>query len=345
MRDPGWPRRRRGRRPVRVVKLETQRRRQPDEETASCFATGLHGARLIKRHFEAFYDTHVAQLPITLPSLLGCMVAFWQLIEAAGLPLRWPQDSYGEIDRGETPEDALIMFDGVSTELMRELEYSLFVPRPEYYGLGVQGMFDEGTSLPDSLTLTLWQLFARTPWAVGALPSFEAVAAELGEDVVAKIGRLKPLPPDAPINTLTLYLDIPEVAQLRQALDGAIDPDAAGRMLLEYAFGRGTNDLANYSDYEVEAIHMGEPDEGWDWDDLPRMVELAREAAAIERAYTTWSYRVSRNPLREIPTVAGAIHKAARAAERELAAGSKALIDLIDDARESRRVMEALNAL
>lgn len=304
------------------------------DEESGAFQTGLYAARLLQRHFTAFYQAHVAAQCITPPFLLGCVMAFWHLVEDRGVMLRWPGDYAGPMERGETPLESLTMFDGVAMEYLSELSYSISTPRPSYYGLGVQSVLEEWQSIPTLLTITLWHLFQYTPLSLGMPLSFEALSSHYDEDLIARIFRMKPLPRNVALSTMLGLLSIPEAGDLGSA------------MLIHYAFGKTENDLANWTDYEVEVITLGEQDEQWDWAAIDEMARLSTEAQLLEACYESWNLRVSIDPGREIVKLAGALHKAARHAEREIAAVGTPLITLLGDSpAEARRFIEMVNAL
>ena len=304
------------------------------DEEAGGFQTGLDAALLLQRHFAAFYAAHVAAQRITPPFLLGCVAAFWHLVEERGVSLRWPGDYAGAMERGDTPLESLTMFDDVSIEYLSELSHSLYTPRPEYYGLGVQSVLEEWADAPSILTIALWHLFQHTPLSIGMPLSLEALTREYDEDLLGRIFRMKPLPSTVALSTMFDLLTIPEAGDLGAA------------MLIQYAFAKVENDLANWTDYEVEAITMGEEDEQWDWAALDELARSAAEAQLLEASYESWSLRVGLDPAREIPKLAGALHKAARAAEREIADVGRPLITLLGDSpAEARRFTEMVNAL
>jgi hypothetical protein len=326
-------RRRRALRVVEPAPFSGQSSHLIFQEEREAFFVGLRAAWLLSDRWPDLYQEHVAQEIADLPLLFGCMVALRQLVELAGVPLRGSDYHGYHSDAppyGDTPADTLTMFNAVGAEYMIEYAHMATRLRPRYYGLGAQGLLD-AEQAPDVLTVLLWHLFSATSWAMGAIPPFEQLSQSMDEDIIFRIDKIKRLPSDAPLNLLACHLDVPEARQI--ALELAPDcPDGqviATKALLEYAFARTGNALADHSDYEVEAIHMGETDEEWDWTMLPRMAQLAREAEALEGAYGAWAGRVGDNPEREIPKVAGAIHKAARAAERELVEGPKTLIELL----------------
>jgi hypothetical protein len=147
--------------------------------------------------------------------------------------------------------------------------------------------------------------------------------------------RLKPLPADTPLETLALHLELPEASE-----------GVSVRDLLNYAFGKTDNELANYSDYEVEAIYMGEVDEEWDWTQIADLARLSAEAKAIDRAYARWNRRVNADPEREITKLAAALNKARRAALQEMDAMAKPLIELLGNTPDdARHFVEMVNSL
>lgn len=308
----------------------------PDE--AGAYEVGLHAAKLLHLHFPAFYQEHAAALSITPGLLLGCCVAFWHLVEERGISIRWPGDYTGAIERGATTLESLTMFDDVSVEFLSEMGYSLWTPRPKYFGLGVQSVLEECSHIPNILTVTLWHLFQHTPLSIGMPLSFEALSKEYDEDLIVRIFRIKPLPKQVALNTMLNLLDIPEAAD--------VGGDGGVAMLVEYAFGKTNNGLANWTDYEVEAITNGEEDEQWDWTAMDELARLSAEAQLLEACYEAWSLRITRDPEREIVKLAGALHKAARQAEREITEVGTPLITLLgDNPAEARRYIEMVNAL
>lgn len=322
---PRRPRARRAmRHPVRVVALPPSEQPAMASEMASAYRIGLYAASLLYEHFPAFYaETHTDAMPISLPGLLGCTVAFWQLVEAKGLLLRWPgeagyhQGGLTRYELADTPEETIVMFDGVSEEYMSDLGHYLHVPRPCLYGYGVQALLDqESDAYPNQpLTMLLWHLFERTGLGLGVplLP----MAANIDEDLAIDLLRIKQLPADTPLSLLGAHLVLPIAKEYGvKPLD-----------LIRYAFGKTANDMANYDDYEAEAIYMGELDEEWSWTQLDRMVELQREAKQLADAYTEWSERTT--TLADLRRLAGQIHKATRAAARELAEPPKTLLALL----------------
>lgn len=326
MRACRHPARRPMRRPVFLVKATGGAAVCIDEARAQGYSVGLRAAELIYEYFPAFYaETGMNTLTVTPELLLGCCAAFWQLVEGRGLPLRWPGDMGGGYDGGmtraeceATPAETLRMVTAVSDEYLSECGHALMMPRPCYFGHGVYVLLDdESDNYPSSpLTILLWHLYQHTPLGLG-VPIDLAMASNIDEDLALDLLRLKPLPSSAPIHLLCAHLDIPAATR-----HGVKPYD-----LIAYAFAKTGNALADCDDYEVEAIYMGEIDEGWDWSEIDRLAMLARDAEALAEAYDDWREDVVDWPA--LRTLAGQLHKACRKAERELQAPPKTLITLL----------------
>jgi hypothetical protein len=317
---------------VRLVDLSRASQSLIAEEEGLAYRVGLRAAALVYEHFPAFYAaTALDAKPITPWLLPGCCAAFWQLVEQKGLELRWPGDPYGEgltrYELAPTPEQTLIQFDGVSPEWMCQLSHNIHVPRPVYHGYGVQALLDqESDNYPyEVLTVALWHLFQHTPLGLGV--PIAPMAANIDEDLASDVFRIKPLPSNTPLNLLWSILDL-KVA-------GAAGVKA--NELIGYAFGKTANDLADYDEYEVEAVYMGEVDEGWDWGDIDRLIVLQREAKWLEETYAAWAQQV--RTLDDVRRLAHQLHKAARAAERELQEPPKTLLTLLGHDYQEEAVM------
>jgi hypothetical protein len=308
--------RRRRARPVRLVVAGTTGS-VADETEAHAYSIGIDGARLLQTHFPDVYTTEgVAARPATLANLFACCLAFWQLAEIrAGLPLlRWPSDAYGgtDDDRAETPAETLRCINWVSEEWMAEAVSShIYTPRPHYYGWGVESALEEWREVDDLLVLLLWHLFQHTPWS----PGIDVSAS----DVSDTIARLRPLPADTPLHLLSLHLALPEAAAT----------DVRPFDLLAYPFAQTSNELANHTDYEVEAIHYGELDETWSWSGLDRMIAAAREAKHLAEAFEDWSLRVKLGGEQALRQEAARIYRAARAARHEQQNAPHTLLTLV----------------
>lgn len=299
-----------GRRPRRARLVDVGHRARPSiqGEAAQAFLVGLDAAQLLAHHFPHFYTEHAAGMPCTPEHLLGCAAAFWQLWQIEGLQLRLPGDEgwYGddELPFAATPEATLRAFDGVTVAFMNDMvAHFLMCPRPIYYGLGVESWL-ETESGPDVLTATLWRLFEGTCWAILDMGSIHSGGYNDIEPAVAEaIASLRPLPANADLVGLSRRVALPGVSSL--GVD-AFD-------LLAYAVAQTGNALADYNDYDVEAIHMGEVDLGWSWDGARALIAAQRKARAIAKAYCAWGTWVSASPHERIRAIAAALHTAHRA--------------------------------
>lgn len=313
--------------PTRLVDLTATQCALPPEE-ASAYLVGLSGAALIYDQFPDFYhESHIDAMPVTLLRLLGCCAAFWQLVEQRGLLLRWPGEGWGVdgltfYNLADTPEETIGMFTDVSAEWMSDLAHFIRIPRPRYHGYGVQALVDgESDTYPDApLTLLLWHMFQHTPLGLGV--PIAPMAASIDEDLAFDLLHIKPLPSDVPLQLFGATL------QLANAQAYGV----SARDLVGYPFGKTTNTLANYDEYEVEAIFMGEVDEAFDWGAIDRLAQQQRAAARLEAAYADWSRHMTQ--LDALRNLASQLHKAARAATRALQAAPKSLITLLGDAEE-----------
>ncbi|HNP71821.1 MAG TPA: hypothetical protein PKK15_11950 [Kouleothrix sp.] len=329
---PRRPRARRAmRHPTRLVSMARHERLTVPDEVAQAWMVGIAAAELLYEYFPDFYQaTNTDAMSATLPRLLGCCAAFWQLVERRGLKLRWPgEHTYGGLTLNElpdAPEETILVFDGVSEEWMSDLGHFLVMPRPRFYGYGVQALLDqESDNYPcEPLTILLWHLFADTPLGLGVplLP----MATNIDEELAFDLFRIKPLPGNLPVQLFGAQLQL-EIAQAY---------DVPAWDLISYAFGKTTNDLANYDEYEVEAIYMGEIDEGFEWREIDRLAQQQRAAERLEAAYTAWSGQVKQ--LGALRRLAGQLHRAARAAERELQTAPKSLLVLLGTETEEEAV-------
>lgn len=316
------PRRRQRR--VRLVNLARRRDELPIVgELAEGYATVLGGAELLCEYDPAWFGTHVAHRPVTLPIGLGVVLAFLQKVDLEVVPLRWPCDyetmMYGRTlkdDLEPTPEATLVAFDGVDEEwLNATLRWFLVQPRPQYYGIGAQsivtGDFLTGEVVPSAyspLTVLLWHLFGTTGVTLGGL-DWDLLGGLLAEQLVA----IRPLPPETPIPALFARL---QAARMPGFMPVNVTPD----QLIRYAFGQTGNVLADYSTEEADQIDT----DAWNWEQLPALRTQAIAAVTIAAAYDAWERQVllvtsagapdTSGALRALRRVAGWLHREARAA-------------------------------
>lgn len=293
-----------------------------DFEDASGYEEGLHGLGLLRKHFPGFFAEHVAHRPLSHSLLFGACCAFWRLMEQRGLVLIWPDDDgrYAGGLEGECsndPVEALVSFEWVMPHYLTDMvSYFLSEARVEYWGLGIEMIMDYDMTAfePSPLLLTLWHLFSKTAWSLGARV-FDLPLDRIDEDIVLLIRRLPPLPADTAPDQLWAGVTIPE------ALFVAVS-DVVG-----YAFARTDNPLANHSRLELDEVYGGDYDT-WDWDEWEEIVQKQREAQLIQAAFESWEARISAHPHREIPALARMLYQAARASKAQ-PTGGRPLIDVV----------------
>lgn len=317
MHGPRHPARRRGPRPVRLVRARGGWPQLHREELGA-YEVGLEAARLLRRHFPAFFVDSAAPLPLTPPALLGALLALLQCVEGAhGLALRWPEADWDELPRGATPAETLALFDDVTPELLMDLSYYLAQVRPAYHGDEVALITDEGHETECPLRLTLYHLFQHTGYGLGV----EVETLVEGHRLEAVILGCRPLPSDAPVAELCerAAAHIPEAA-------GLGEPAA----LIRYAFARTGNPLADTGDYEVQAVYMGEEPDYWPWEtaDFPALAAQQAAARALEEAFRHWAMRLDRTGAAGVELLAELLHREAaalRRRDRRAARGAAAL--------------------
>lgn len=331
-------RRRRRARPVRVVDAGVVGV-EWDAETAHAAFIGLRGAHALARTFPDFYASEgVAALDVTSGTLLGCCAALWHLAdERAGFPLlRWPSDGAGgEMTPAETPAETLRCYGFASSDWMTSEVAAHITPQPHYWGWGVESIMEEWEEASDPLAVLLWHLFQHTEWAIGI--DIAVACDDLSDEAVATIPGIRVLPADTPVRQLAQHLTIPE----------ATAADVSAAELLAYPFAQCHNELANHTDYEVEAIHFGELDE-WSWSQLDELIADAREAMRIEQAYIAWRLRVEKAGAAGLRQVAAAVLRAARAARAEDVEAPRTLLALLGHPLaqiNTRATVEAIAAL
>lgn len=312
---------------VRLVNLRFDRVRHiAHEEQMRAIEVGLCAAQVLTEQFPAFAEqTQLAEIPVNNGAMLGCCAALWQLTEQTkGIELRWPGDGYSQFADGITryqceadPAATLRMFNDAADSFLAELGHFIFCVRPAYFGYGVEELLDlESDNYPsDPLTLTLWHLFNETALGLGI--DVSTMTANIDEDLVFDILRIKRLPKSTPIALLCSVLKLPIADQYGVSVQD----------LIGYPSAKTQNELANNSDYEVEAIYMGELDDTWDWAQLDQLARLSHDAEQLSEAYSDWCSQIK--TIQDVRRLAGALHKAARQAERELTAPAPTLVTLL----------------
>lgn len=220
---------RRWRRCVRVVTPADAAAMQTMEANdRRAWLIGLSYARLLRTHFRDFFLDHVATLPVTMGSMLGCAGAFLSLAHTHLIAL--------DIDRREGVP--IYLKDPVQS--IREARYWnytakgyltsgakswLSAPTPRMYGLGMEtvapdgryGVVDQngrvGMWTPPiekhALALLIWRLLGDTRWAVlGETQAAELATARVGHiDLARAIATAWPLLRETPLRALCARLD------------------------------------------------------------------------------------------------------------------------------------------
>jgi hypothetical protein len=313
---------------VRLVDFRVNRAQYAGYEARlNALEVGLCAADVLIEHFPAFAErTGLTGIPVTNGKILGCCAALWQLTEQEkGIELRWAGESYGVWTDGlaryqceADPAETLRMFSDAADEFLGEIGHFVFSPQPAYFGYGVEELLDhESDNFPSSpLTLALWHLFNATPLGLGI--DVSTMAANIEQELAFDILRIKRLPPSTPIATLCSLFKLPVAKQYGVEVQD----------LIAYPAAKTRNPLANNSDYEVEAIYMGEMNDQWDWSQLDELAALSQGANRIAEAYSDWDSQVK--TIEDVRKLAGRLHKACRAAERELTQ-PKTLADILFD--------------
>lgn len=294
-------------RPVRLVSPRPAFRLTA--EGLEAYMVGLDALELLREHFPAFFQEHVASVPARPEKLLGAVTAFFQLVERErGLNLRWPDDDVGSLVPCEDPVDTLHSFEWCSPEFLRDLGFFIRQVRPVYHGLGVQLFVDEEYSLDEPLQLTIHWLLEDSAFDIGLeMQMVLDCARDLSVTVEEAIARLRPLPAEvvgAELFTLVAR-EIPEAAHLPRPSN-----------LLFYAVGQTGNPLADTNEYEIDALHYGDDAETWHWSDIDRLAAWQAEARAIEDAFLAWQARVRNAGVAGVEEVAEIFHRAARTLKR-----------------------------
>ena len=291
-----------------------------DAEELYGYAAGLQALPLLAQYEPAFFAAHVAELPITPPQLLGCGMAWLQLVGDRGLPLRPLTDVMGmgeEIPHETTPLDTLLGFNGVMPELLQQLGRHLDRPLVSGVGYGMELLLESGGT-DDALALMLYHLYQDTSLSTGVKDAARALAAE-GEDddLVLDIVRLKPLPAATDMRALAAALDLTPFG---------VPPTVTTWNVLAYPVAQTDARYANVNDAEIEMIWEGDdPTEGPDWDDLDDAIAEHRQARAIESAYSALAARVA-----DAPRIGLQLYAAIWRAARSLTPRSAALIDILE---------------
>lgn len=314
------PRRGRSRRRVVTLRLGTER---VYREEVHAWGAALVAWRLLRDYQGAFYAEYVADRSATLDLGLGSVAAWFRLVEAQGLALRWPdEDDHDgallEAVADLCAEECLDALSDTNPFYMASLLYEMEQPRPVYHGYNVQSVLVvDNVSFDDPLALLLWTLFRTSSISVGD-PEHMARLSDVPGMLLDQILAVPPLDPETPMETVltTLAATIPEARTLQRPSD-----------IVRYVFGATGNPLADMGELDLVGVYAGE-DDPWGWDEIERLADWQQQAERIAAAYVAWKERIgtSRTALRRLAATIRRIARQARDADEQ---AGRALIALL----------------
>lgn len=283
--------RRRAGPPTRLVGQRRERSELLTVETISGYEIGMAAARRLASMFPIFYKQHVAGRKVCPATLCGAADAFLKLVDkivpcyepvhlwAPGGPVE-VLDHYVDDD----PDDCLEWLTYVADHLDQ--------PQVIVYGVGAESVYDADQEY-SLLTLALWHMASGTDWSLGLALGPVLRAHMENADGAYSMDLITCLPHVPPATSLARLCTVLDREQLYGMRVGE---------LFAYAFSRCDTPLANVTSYELETIYGGQMDVSWN-DDLAELGKQAREARAIEYAYTAWSHQVESDPTNELTAV------------------------------------------
>jgi hypothetical protein len=267
------------RRALRAPQLVNTTHAPVDADNLEGWQAGLVALRALEEVFPDFFATHVAALPLTPSVLYGSACALLRLTHETLFPVEDPPTLWNAWsgDPSALPsaayrDDAWVLLSSLS-----ESRFHLLQPRPVFYGVGVETVWDADEEIDhyDLLTIALW-------W------SAEGTQAARGFDwgVILEFSDWEDLIPTLPTLPEGFNLEV-LIADLN-ARPLSIGVERGTRLaftgtLLAYAFGETDNDLANVTNHEIAYHYDGEIDV--DWSDAHRIAENARAAREIADQY------------------------------------------------------------
>lgn len=281
---------------VRGTASASYRRSPLHVETAATYDVALSRVRDLKRLFPAFYWEHIANRRLTPRALEATVCAFLALVNnelfgiEESMTLSVPYD----------PLRALAYTEDGSRDPLLTLEEAaawLCQPRPNLYGVGVEGILEDETP-QQLLTLALWHLCRNTNWAIGVDVGDVIGFSYVDQDIAEYLVKLPVLTEGTMMESLVVACTLPPWS----------DEDEFDEVLA-YPFARTDNPMANTSNYEVDIIYGGETEA--DWSEALSIAETAREAKQIVARYSRWAASVAADPKRELRKLAKALHAAA----------------------------------
>lgn len=300
-----------------VSSTPAERRRWPFAiETASAYQVALSRVHDLQSLFPEFYQAHVADLRLTPRALLAVVCAFLSLVNRELFTI---EDNF-VLEVPADPLRALAFVEDGSRDPLITLEEAaswLCQPRPELYGVGIEGILEDETP-QQLLTLALWHLCRATNWAIGVdvgdVIGFSYVDQELAEYLL----KLPPLPQGTDMQQVTQALALPPWS----------DGDEFDEVIA-YPFARTDNPMANTTNYELDIVYGGETDSTWS--EAKEIAEAADEAAKIAQRYNRWGRAIDADPRAQLRKLTKALHAAADRCSPIKPAKARTLAEIILD--------------
>jgi hypothetical protein len=285
-------------------------------ETAASYGVALDRVRDMKRLFPAFYWKHIANRHITPRALEASVTAFLSLVNNELFAIEDPMELNMPLD----PLRALHYTEDGSRDPLATLEMMagwLAQPRPELYGIGVEGILEDETP-QQLLTLALWHLCRETNWAIGVDVGDVIGFSYVDQDIAEYLVKLPPLPAGTMMEQLVTAIKLPPWS----------DEDEFDELIC-YAFARTDNPMANTSNYEVEIMYGGETQANWA--EALEIAETAREAEQIVSRYRCWATGVADDPRVQLKKLTKALHAAVEASALTKPRRQKTLIEVLTE--------------
>lgn len=267
-----------------VIKQGVAKPPVAEPERLLAFRNGLWAAELLKRHFPAFYQDHVAQQQVTLQFLAGVTTSF--LIQA-NQHIFAVDEGWCDISLYGDPLSALSSSEGdhdsnVIGFLCDEVSNLLLHPFPVFWGLprDWEALFNNfGYANHNMLVLTTWHLVGDTNWRnhEGDVDDDPNVSDGFNERVLDEVMNLPRLPASTKMDRLCDYLDTQEIQ-----LTPEISPITHLGSILRYCLHMTGNGFADYDADIIMEDFGGQIDfDWWSSDDDLAVNRAAQQAAEV----------------------------------------------------------------
>lgn len=285
-------------RAVRLVRPGERRAQYPPgfpgDFEADAWQTGLKAMQHCRRLFPDFFAEHLAARSLTAQALYSACSAFLALVHR---DLFAVSDWCDMLDCTDPVAalDAKPWRNNISTrDFLAQIEENkgfLLSPHPELYGIGVRELIDGEMEIDQygPLTIALWYMAEPTSFGLGL--DWHELLRDMRQPWVEVVLSLPQLP---------AHLDF---AAYTERLGMGVNGEHVGEgCLFAYAFGDTGNPVADYTYYEVEAIHGGFAITSWDR--AGDVSALVREAITISTAYGVWWRIQQLDPEETLPELA-----------------------------------------